>query len=275
MVYQKSESLILKKRNQKIPNLIIKRSREIRLLELRTLLEKEKTINDANTCFLSMASHEFKTPLSSILSSIFLIEKYTELIETKNEKVYIVEREKHLSKIKKTIHHLTETLNNFLSIDKLDQGEIKVKPEETNLKLFSEDILDEIKSLLKNGQKIAYTYYGDEIIHLDKNILRNIYLNLLSNAIKYSGTDKEIHLDIKVRKNDIIIQVIDQGIGIAESEQEKLFTRFFRANNVQQTEGSGLGLHIVKQYVELIHGKISFSSKPNKGTTFKITFPKN
>ncbi len=274
-MYQKSESLIEIKRSPKIKHHVIEEICEQRLLELKSSLEKEKSINDAKSCFLSMASHEFKTPLSSILSSIFLIEKYTELIETKKEQEYIENREKHISKIKKSIHHLTETLNNFLSIDKLDQGKIQVKWEEINLKLFSVDILDEMKSLLKHGQKISYAYHGDEIIHLDKNILRNIYLNLLSNAIKYSGIGKEIHLEIKVRKNDIIIQVIDQGIGIIESDQGKLFTRFFRANNVQQTEGTGLGLHIVKQYVELIDGKISYSSQPNKGTTFKIVFPKN
>lgn len=274
MMYQRGETLIQKKQNQKKQNQVIGGQYEEHLVELKTSLKKEKSMNDANACFLSMASHEFKTPLSSILSSIFLIEKYTELIEIKKEREHIASRNKHISKIKKSILHLTEILNNFLSIDKLDQSKIKLKNEELNLKTFSEDLLEEIKPLLKDRQRITCQFDGDQLIYSDKHVLKNIYLNLISNAIKYSNNGTKIFLDIKVQKDDILIQVIDQGVGIPKKEQTKLFTRFFRATNAHQTEGTGLGLHIVKQYVDLMNGKISFSSEINKGTTFIVILPK-
>jgi len=273
MVYQKSETLIEKKTIQENHNQVIKGNCKRQLVEWKTVSKENESGDDAKACFLSMASHEFKTPLSSMLSSVFLIEKYTELIETKNEKEHIGNRNKHISKIKKSILHLTEILNNFLSIDKLDQAKIKLKTEEMNLNTFTEDLLDELKPLLKDKQQITYHFDGNEVIYSDKHLLRNIYLNLISNAIKYSNNDTEIILNIKVQKKDIIIQVIDHGVGIPEKEQAKLFTRFFRATNSHQTEGTGLGLHIVKQYVDLMKGKIDFSSRLNEGTTFIVLLP--
>ena len=256
-------------------NIKLERLVKERTLELMESLEKEKSLNEAKSRFVSMASHEFRTPLSSILSSVFLIEKYTDLIENKNENEYIENREKHIFKIKKSINHLTEILNDFLSLDKLDQGKIEAKREEFNLKLFTEEIIDEIKSILKFGQTINHNYNGEIIIFQDKKILKNIYLNLLSNAIKYSQEGKNIILNVEVTKKKAQIKIEDEGIGIPMEDQINLFTKFFRAGNALNIEGTGLGLNIVKRYVELIGGSINFNSKIEEGTTFIVQVPRN
>lgn len=246
-----------------------------RTLELMSSLEKENSLNEAKSRFVSMASHEFRTPLSSILSSLFLIEKYSDLIENNNEAEYLDHRKKHISRIKKSINHLTEILNDFLSLDKLDQGKIEAKKEDFDLNLFSKEIIEEIKSILKKGQSIDYTYSGEDLIFQDKNILKNIYLNLLSNAIKYSCEGKPIQLKINVTNKKVMIQVEDKGIGIPLEDQKNLFTKFFRAGNALNIEGTGLGLNIVKRYVELIDGTISFTSVIEEGTLFTVQFPRN
>ncbi len=246
-----------------------------RTLELMSSLEKEKSLNEAKSRFVSMASHEFRTPLSSILSSLFLIEKYSDLIENNNEIEYFDHRKKHISRIKKSINHLTEILNDFLSLDKLDQGKISAKNEEFDLNIFSKEIVEEAKNILKKGQSIEYLYTGEFIIFQDKNILKNIFLNLLSNAIKYSSEGNNILLKINVTNKKAIIKVEDNGIGIPEEDQKNLFTKFFRAGNALNIEGTGLGLNIVKRYVELIDGSISFTSKVEVGTLFTVQFPKN
>lgn len=245
-----------------------------RTFELMESLEKEKSLNDAKSRFVSMASHEFRTPLSSILSSIFLIEKYSDLIEKNDGKDYIENRQNHLSKIKKSINHLTEILNDFLSIDKLDQGKIEANNEEFDLKKFTEEITEEIKGILKSDQKINYTHTGENLIIQDKKIIKNIYLNLLSNAIKYSPEGKKINILIKVTNKKVNVMVEDNGIGIPLEDQNNLFTKFFRAGNVLNIEGTGLGLNIVKRYTELIGGTINFSSELEKGTSFHVNFPR-
>ena len=256
-------------------NIKLERLVKERTLELMESLEKEKSLNEAKSRFVSMASHEFRTPLSSILSSVFLVEKYTDLIENDNEIEYIENREKHISRIKKSINHLTEILNDFLSLDKLDQGKIEAKREEFNLKLFSEEIIEEVKSILKFGQTITHEFSGELIIFQDKKILKNIYLNLISNAIKYSQEGKKIILNVEVTKKKVQIKIEDEGIGIPKEDQNNLFTKFFRAGNALNIEGTGLGLNIVKRYVELIGGSINFNSQEEIGTTFIVQFPRN
>jgi PAS domain S-box-containing protein len=239
-----------------------------RTLELTESLQREKDLNDLKSRFVSMASHEFRTPLSAILSSISLIELYK--ADEQAEK-----RIKHIERIRSSVSNLVGILNDFLSLEKLEQGKVEIMQETFDLHDFSEDIIEEVNGMLKPGQHINLHYDGDRVVAKDKRILKNVLLNLLSNAIKYSDENKEIGFSIEVKDGMACIKVKDEGIGIPEEEQKELFSKFFRAKNAVNIQGTGLGLNIVKKYVELLEGNISFNSKPNEGTTFTIVFPQN
>ncbi|MFI5137130.1 MAG: ATP-binding protein [Sphingobacteriales bacterium] len=239
-----------------------------RTLELTQSLERERELNEMKSRFVSMASHEFRTPLSAILSSLALIETYSK--EEQEEK-----RKKHIDRIKSSVRNLTAILNDFLLLDKAEQGKIEIFNEAFNLRDFARDVAEEVNGMLKQGQEVVLTYTGDEDIIQDKKILKSIFLNLLSNAIKYSPEDKKIHFSIEITRNLVMVNVKDEGIGIPEEDQQNLFGKFYRAKNVTNIQGTGLGLNIVQKYVELINGAISFKSKPGYGTIFTIEFPQN
>ncbi|MCK6650207.1 MAG: PAS domain-containing sensor histidine kinase, partial [Bacteroidia bacterium] len=235
--------------------------------EIHAALEKEKELNDLKSRFVSMASHEFRTPLSTILSSVSLISKYN-TIDTEDKK------QKHISRVKSSVSHLTDLLNDFLSLGKLEEGVIKTIPQFFNLVDFSKDVILELQAVAKEGQNIKYTHCGNkEEVYLDNKLLRNILINLLSNAIKFSPENSEIFINSTIDHMSIKIEVIDSGIGISKEDQVHLFERFFRAQNATNIQGTGLGLNIVAKYVELMCGEISFNSELNKGTAFCITFP--
>ncbi len=238
---------------------------EERTLELTATLEREKELNEMKSRFVSTASHEFRTPLSAILSSVSIMELYNS--EGLQEK-----RKKHLNRIKSSVQNLVDILNDFLSLDKLEQGKTEVLKEKFNLKDFSVDIVEEVQGILKPGQHIDFSFTGKKEITKDKKILRNVILNLLSNAIKYSGEDKAIEFTLEVNKKEVVIKVKDYGIGIPEDEQKHLFGKFYRATNATNIQGTGLGLNIVKKYIELLEGSISFISKSGIGTTFTVIF---
>jgi two-component system sensor kinase FixL len=235
--------------------------------ETRKALEKEKELNQLKSRFVSMASHEFRTPLSTILSSADLIEAYRK--EIQQEK-----REKHTDRIKSAVSNLTGILNDFLSLSKLEEGKIEAQAVDINLHKFCNDLIEEFQALLKPGQELLHDgpAPGTWIV-IDKKMLRNILNNLVSNAIKYSPEGKTIYCSAHVAGNALKLVVRDQGIGIPEEEQQHLFTRFFRAHNVENIQGTGLGLNIVKRYVDLMEGHIEYESKVNEGTTFAITIP--
>jgi len=237
-----------------------------RTLELTQSLEREKELSDMKTRFVSMASHEFRTPLSAILSSLSLIDSYSK--EEHQEK-----RKKHIDRIKSSVKNLTSILNDFLMLDKAEQGKLEINKELFDLAEFAGDIIEELNGILKAGQKIIFEQVGERKIFQDKKILRNIFLNLLSNAIKYSPEDKIIRFTIEINHNIVSVQVIDEGIGIPKKEQQNLFGKFYRASNVNNIQGTGLGLNIVKRYVELLDGIVSFTSKQGLGTTFIVKFP--
>ncbi|MBX2963852.1 MAG: PAS domain S-box protein [Cyclobacteriaceae bacterium] len=236
--------------------------------ETKKALDKERELNELKTKFVSIASHEFRTPLSSVLSSASLIHQY----KTKGDFDKI---DKHVQRIKSSVNHLTAILNDFLSLGKLEEGRIEVVREEICLKSFFEEILEELRPLLKEGQTIELTCDLEKDEYpLDKRVLRNILFNLLSNASKYSHPHKVIHFDTRLVENSHLEVIIrDEGIGIPESEAKHLFERFFRASNVSNIQGTGLGLNIVKRYVDLLKGTIDFSSIEGKGSTFTITLP--
>lgn len=241
-----------------------------RTLELTQSLEREKELNDMKSRFVAIASHEFRTPLSAILSSLTLAESYT---KTEQED----KRQRHINRIRTSVKNMTVTLDEFLSLDKVEQGKVDVEQERFDLYEFAEDLIEEVNGMLKQEQHIHFAYNGSRYITHDKKILRNVMLNLLSNAIKYSGEQQTIHWNIDVDNSGqkIIIKVKDDGIGIPQEEQKNLFNKFYRAKNATNIQGTGLGLTIVKQYVELLKGHISFISEPNRGTTFIIEFPLN
>lgn len=236
--------------------------------KLSKALEKEKGLNEMKSRFVSMASHEFRTPLSTILSSVSLISKYHGADE--DEK-----RQKHVQKIKSSVTNMTLILNDFLSEDRLQEGKVLGNKVSFSIKKMCEEILSEIAGLKKTGQEIVYTHIGEEGVFSDTQINRNIILNLLSNAIKFTDENKTITVITKNLIDKFIIEVTDEGIGIPMEEQQNMFTRFFRARNVTNIQGTGLGLSIVFKYIEILDGTISFKSELNIGTTFTITLPNN
>jgi len=236
--------------------------------DAKLALEREKELNELKSRFVSMASHEFRTPLSTILSSSSLIGKYNDQ-EGAQEK-----REKHISKIKSSINNLNGILDDFLSISKLEEGKLDVDIRNTDLVDICQEVVEEISSIKKETQDINFTIKGEPTaIKADPKIIKNIVINLASNAIKYSEKPIIIGLDFE-RTNEICICVEDQGMGIPEEDQRHLFQRFFRAKNATNIQGTGLGLNIVKKYVEMLGGDIKFKSKLNEGSEFHVTFPK-
>lgn len=242
--------------NTELEKTVRKRTRE-----LSDALESEKQINEMKTAIVSIASHELRTPLTILKSSITLIEKFHEMGQFDRE-------EKHIALIKSTIKHFTNILNDFLSLDKLERGTVRVNKELFDLQEFIRQIMEETEGILKKEQHINYSHKGNITVNGDKKILHNVLLNLLSNAIKYSVDIIEIHTQIQ--NGRMTLKVIDKGIGIPIEDQKHLFTRFFRAKNVKDFQGTGLGLSIVERYLELVGGTITFTSEENKGSTFTI-----
>ena len=234
--------------------------------KLSKSLEKEKGLNEMKSRFVSMASHEFRTPLSTILSSVSLISKYKTSEEDDK-------REKHVQKIKSSVSNMTLILNDFLSEDRLEEGKVLANKSEFSIKKLCDDIISEMAGLKKMEQQIIYIHVGNELVLSDHQIIKNIIINLLSNAIKFTDEHKTISVKTATAIDEFKIEVTDQGIGIPIEEQANLFTRFFRARNVTNIQGTGLGLSIVSKYIEILDGKIEFTSTVNYGTTFIITLP--
>ena len=234
--------------------------------QLQKALSSEKELNELKSRFVSTASHEFRTPLATILSSASIILKYNKEEEQPN-------REKHIGKIKNAVNHLTGLLNDFLSLSRLEEGRVNVMAEEFALAGLLEEIAEDLSGIKKPGQDLCFDGMNSIELQTDRNILKNILFNIISNAIKYS--EEDIHIDVSTHNETISIAVRDRGIGIPGEDQKHLFTRFFRATNVGNIQGTGLGLNIVKRYCELLSADISISSIFGEGTTVKITIPKH
>jgi PAS domain S-box-containing protein len=232
--------------------------------DLKTALEKANELSELKSNFVSMASHEFRTPLSTILSSAYLIEKYT----TSDEQS---KRERHLRRIISSVNMLTDILNDFLSVGKIEEGKIQVKLSEFNIENFISLIVEEIKDNLKKKQEISYTHEGSSEVVLDPSLLKHIVMNLVSNASKFSPENTCIEMKTSVNVNRFMLSVKDHGIGISKVDQQHLTERFFRATNAGNIQGTGLGLHIVSKYAELMNGSLSYESELGKGTEFIIT----
>lgn len=234
--------------------------------EVQIALEKEKSLSELKSRFVSTASHEFRTPLATILSSVSLLSKYNSFEDADK-------RIKHINRIKSAVNNLREILNDFLSLSKLEEGKTDIHKHNFSLPDLFKEVTDEMQAILKKDQKILYNHKGKEECFLDKNLLKNVLINLLSNAIKYTPEGKKISIRSECMPTETSIRIEDQGMGIPENDQSHLFKQFFRAQNAIGIQGTGLGLNIVKKYIELMNGSISFTSKFGKGTIFTVKLP--
>lgn len=236
--------------------------------EVSLSLEKEKELNQMKSRFVSMASHEFRTPLSSVQLSASLIEKYAQPYENVNI-------QKHVYKIKNAVGNLTTILNDFLSLEKLEAGRVEPTFQAFDLVKLAEEITEEMQLIAKQDQNIIYQHTGlESVVLLDQNLLKNCMINLINNAIKYSGENTFIEFNTEINERQCIVTIKDNGIGIPDADQKHLFQPFFRAHNTGSIPGTGLGLNIVLRYAGLMKGEVQFESRINQGTTFILSFNK-
>lgn len=236
--------------------------------KIKKALEKERELNELKTNFLSLVSHEFKTPLSVILSSATLAEKY--ITAEQQDK-----REKHLNNIKLKVKSLNNILNDFLSIERIQGDKNTYQLDYFPLSRVINNIVYDANMLSKPGQIITYPEnLGNEVsIHYDEKILELALTNLVNNSIKYSPDNSQIDIEVEECENHIKIHVMDSGIGIPKDEQKYIFDPYFRAQNALLKNGTGIGLNIVKGHLEKLNSRISFKSEEGKGSTFTIEIP--
>lgn len=251
--------------NIKVYNELEERVKE-RTRELINSLTREKEMSALRTQFFSTASHEFKTPLTSILTSADILESYN------REGMYTEQRARHINRITTCSKQLIGIVSDLLASEKIEQGKTEMIYEKFDIKEFTTSIIEQLESSLKKGQHIRYAHYGNTEVIQVKNILGNLLLNLLSNASKYSEESQPVDVCMEVTGKKITLQVKDHGIGIPAIDQPHIFDSFFRATNTEGISGTGLGLHIVKRYMELLNGSIQFESRENEGTTFTLRF---
>ncbi|HQW21938.1 MAG TPA: HAMP domain-containing sensor histidine kinase, partial [Bacteroidia bacterium] len=199
--------------------------------------------------------------------SVSLINKY-------QDNSLLDKRTKHIERIKGSVKNLTDILNDFLSLEKLEAGKVETRFEDTNFHHYCEEITEEMQSVAKVGQEIIFNYIGNQVAYIDKTLMRHILVNLLNNAIKYSPENSKIDFEV-TNDSSIHIKIKDYGIGIPKEDQQHLFERFFRAGNVTAIQGTGLGLNIVQRYIHKLNGTITLTSIENEGSTFNITLPKS
>lgn len=235
--------------------------------KIKDALRQEKELSDLKSKFLSMVSHEFKTPLSGISTSAMLAEKYKS--EEQREK-----REKHLNTIKSKVQYLNNILNDFLSIERTESGRVKYNFHDFELGKLVNEVIYNANVTLKSGQEIIYPKKVEHVLmHQDENILETVLSNLMNNAIKYSPENTTIVFDVEVLDGKIVFRVKDQGMGIPEEDQKHIFERYFRAENALLVQGTGIGLSIAKSHVENLGGSIWFESKELEGTSFTVEVP--
>jgi PAS domain S-box-containing protein len=251
---------------------------EQKIAEVETLqaLEREKELNELKSKFVSIVSHEFRTPLTTILSSVELLQKY-------GDQVSAEKNQRRFSRIIKGIHRMTQLLNDVLIFNKVEVGSLTFKPVLSNPVEFFDELVEEIQLQVGNSHHIKFvhqtcnkvTFSREERNHyfLDEQLLQHVLTNLVSNSVKYSPKNTDISIKLFCEFSQIIFHVVDQGIGIPSTDLERLFIIFQRGTNVGTIPGAGLGLAIVKQCVDLHNGTIEVNSKIHQGTEFKVTIP--
>lgn len=244
------------------------RNLEVAQKETQEALEKEKQLNEIKSRFMSIASHEFRTPLSTVLSSASLLSKYV----TEEDQP---RRSRHIEKIKNAVRSLNAILDDFLSLEKIEEGKITTNPDQFDIRDFMLNVVEEINMLLKPGQKISVSQSGSVTANTDKRLLKNILINLITNAIKFSNEGSTIQINIHSDEDEFKFDVVDAGIGIPKEELHHLFSSFYRARNAVNIKGTGLGLHIVKRYLDLLQGSIKVETELGKGSAFFVKIPQS
>jgi PAS domain S-box-containing protein len=229
-------------------------------------LEKEKKLGSIKSRFVTIASHEFRTPLSTILSSANLAAKY----KTEEDQY---KRERHINRIVSAVNTLTDILNDFLNVGKIEEGKISIKLSKTDIEELFRSVLHDIRANAKKGQFFIYEHAGAQQFNTDQSLVRNILINLISNAIKFSPESSTIRIFSSADHHSLRFRVEDEGIGIEARDMAHLAKRFFRGSNATNIQGTGLGLHIVAKYVERLHGKMECESEAGAGTTLSISIP--
>lgn len=242
---------------------------EERTAQLQEALKAEKKLNELKTKFLSLVSHEFKTPLTSILTSTSLLAKYTETEQQEK-------RDKHIGTIKSKVKYLDNILTDFLSIERLDSGKVNYNMTTFPLSKLVNEVIYDSNTLLKEGQRIRYPDNIDGInVDFDEKIMFLALSNLVHNAIKYSPERTEIELRVSSGEKWLYIDIVDKGFGIPVEDQPFVFDRYFRASNVLTIQGTGIGLNIVQQHIRNLGANLTFESKPAESTTFRLHIPIN
>jgi PAS domain S-box-containing protein len=258
----------LQRSRQELEDRVEQRTAELKEAEqsVRMALEKERELHALKSRFVAMASHEFRTPLSTIMSSVDLISRYTE--NENDEKVA-----KHVMRIRGKVREMTAMLNDFLSLERIEQGQVDCNVVPIDIVHLSIELIEELRNLAKSGQAIDYDHEsGPRDVKLDHQMLSNVISNLVTNAVKYSPEGKRVTMRTRIADGRLTITVRDEGIGIPKDDQQHLFQRFFRGTNATTIQGTGLGLNIVKRYLDIMQGTIDFESEPGK-TLFTVQLP--
>lgn len=234
---------------------------------LRAAFEKEKELGDLKSRFVSMASHEFRTPLATILSSSEMLLNYRERMD--EPKI-----DRKLITIANQVKHLTSIVEDVLDLTRMQSGRTEFRPVAADLDALCREIVDEFRSRAEIQQTITYTCAQASVqFPFDRKLMRQIVINLVANACKYSAPEKSVYIGLEFTETNAILRVRDEGIGIPEADMRHLFEPFHRAGNVGTVSGTGLGLSIAKQAIELHEGTIRAESRVNVGSTFTVTLP--
>jgi len=232
-------------------------------------LKKEKELGDLKSQFVSMASHEFRTPLAAISFAAGFIKKYWERIDDEG-------RIKKLNKIETQVKHMTSLLDDVLAFGRTEARKIPFNPRKINITEFLILLIEEVQNIDKKTHDIRFTYdRKNTYIMIDEKVARNIFTNLLVNAVKFSPDSQNVDVYLETKEHYVIINITDYGIGIRKEELEHVFTPFHRGKNVKTIQGTGLGLAIVKESIDLLTGEIEVKSKVGVGTTFIVKLPKS
>ena len=255
----------LRQKNQSLECEITERQRLEE--ELRHALIEEKELSELKSRIISVVSHEYRTPLATILSSTELLENYSH--NWQEEK-----KQRHFHRIQGSVHHLTRLVNDVLMFSKAEAGKLELNPVTIDLMEFCREIVEELQLTAGEKHNINLICLGThQIAYLDEKLLRQILTNLLSNALKYSPEGGQIRFDLIFGQESVTLRIQDEGIGIPLKDQSQLFDAFYRSSNVGTISGTGLGLAIVKRCVDIHYGQIRVESEQGVGTMFTVILP--